>query len=83
MVGAIVSNAFSPAGGVGRVSVPCCWDHVSWVCPGFADTRAITPRNVFQPVLGWPSCHAALDAAVLAHLSKRDCGWCIVESMST
>ena len=46
-----------------------CWEHVSWVCPGFADTRPNTPRDALQRVLGWPSGHAT-DAAVLAHLSS-------------
>ena len=40
------------------------------VCPGFADTGPNPPRDALQHVLGSPSGHAAMDAAVLAHLSS-------------
>ena len=78
MVGAIVSDArfdrmnrrdIQSCRWCQQNCVPC-WEHVSWVCPGFADTRPNTPRDALQRVLGWPSGHATFDAAVLAHLSS-------------
>lgn len=47
-----------------------CWEHVSWECPGFADTRPNPPRDALQRILGWPSGHAVLDTEVLTHLSS-------------
>lgn len=47
-----------------------CWEHASWECPGFADTRPNPPRDALQRILGWPSGHAVLDTEVLTHLSS-------------